>query len=110
MLAFRSTPTPQAEPREPWVPPLFSTPLVPGERACCCPARAVYTALLPATPEQAPLTILLCSHHARTHAAALSRSEIALYDARGCAVEPGAPELTWDSALYSRRVSASAGG
>ena len=55
-----------------------------AERACCCPARPVVRAVMPATgsrPE--PVDLLLCGHHYREGQTALLAAGAAVYDARG---------------------------
>jgi hypothetical protein len=62
-----------------------------AERACCCPARPVVRAVMPATahrPDQADL--LLCGHHYRAGYAALLAAGAAVYDDRGVLIA-GAP-------------------
>ena len=62
-----------------------------AERACCCPARPVVKAVMPATarrPDQADL--LLCGHHYRASYAALLAAGAAVYDDKGV-LTAGAP-------------------
>lgn len=62
-----------------------------AERACCCPARPVVRAVMPAAgrrPEQVDL--LLCGHHYRAGYAALLAAGAAVYDHRGMLIA-GAP-------------------
>ena len=69
---------------EPWVAPLFHRALLPGETACCCPARAVFSVVVAPTAELPhPPGVLLCAHHARAAHARLEGTDIALYDAAG---------------------------
>jgi hypothetical protein len=61
------------------------------ERACCCPARPVVRAVMPATatrPE--PVDLLLCGHHYRAGQAALRAAGAAAYDERGALLMAGA--------------------
>ena len=61
-----------------------------AERACCCPARPLVRAVLPATArrrEQADL--LLCGHHYRAGYAALLAAGAAVYDDRGALIAGG---------------------
>jgi len=61
------------------------------ERACCCPARPVVRAVMPATatrPE--PVDLLLCGHHYRAGQAALRAAGAAVYDEQGALLEAGA--------------------
>jgi hypothetical protein len=62
-----------------------------AERACCCPARPVIRAVMPAAagrPERVDL--LLCGHHYRAGQTALIAAGAAVYDARGLLIA-GAP-------------------
>jgi len=54
------------------------------ERACCCPARPVVRAVMPATStRREPVDLLLCGHHYRVGRAALLAAGAAVYDERG---------------------------
>ncbi len=62
-----------------------------AERACCCPARPVVRAVMPATARRPePVDLLLCGHHYRVGHAALLAGGAAVYDARGVLIA-GAP-------------------
>ncbi len=62
-----------------------------AERACCCPARPVVRAVMPATARrQEPVDLLLCGHHYRAGQTALRAAGAAVYDARGVLIS-GAP-------------------
>jgi hypothetical protein len=55
-----------------------------AERACCCPARPVVRAVMPATASRPePADLLLCGHHYRAGHAALLAAGAAVYDERG---------------------------
>jgi hypothetical protein len=55
-----------------------------AERACCCPARPVVRAVMPATAHRPePADLLLCGHHYRVGHAALLAAGAAVYDERG---------------------------
>ena len=61
------------------------------ERACCCPARPVVRAVMPATADRPELVdLLLCGHHSRAGQAALLAAGAAVYDTRGVLIA-GAP-------------------
>lgn len=58
-----------------------------GERADCCTAPAMFSAVLPVTvAAQHPRSLLLCAHHFRAHRAALKRSGADVYDQDGVLV------------------------
>ena len=62
-----------------------------AERACCCPARPVVRAVMPATASRPePVDLLLCGHHYRVGHAALLAAGAAVYDDRGVLIA-GAP-------------------
>ena len=62
-----------------------------AERACCCPARPVIRAVMPATASRPePVDLLLCGHHYRASLAALLAAGAAVYDDRGVLIA-GAP-------------------
>jgi hypothetical protein len=61
------------------------------ERACCCPARPVVRAVMPATTRRSePVDLLLCGHHYRAGHVALLAAGAAVYDDRGVLIA-GAP-------------------
>jgi len=63
------------------------------ERACCCPARPVVRAVMPATatrPE--PVDLLLCGHHYRAGHAALRAAGATVYDEQGALLEKGSDQ------------------
>ena len=57
---------------------------VVADRACCCPARPVVTAIMPPAPGRPhPVDLLLCGHHFRVSQAALAAAGAAVYDDTG---------------------------
>jgi hypothetical protein len=57
-----------------------------GTRACCCPAHAAVTAVIPADPGRSRYRhtdLLLCVHHFRASRATLATAGAVLYDASG---------------------------
>jgi hypothetical protein len=67
----------EAEP----VAPVQDAPLVVVERACCCPARSAVRIVMPPSPTRGHETeLLLCGHHYRASAEALSAAGAAVYD------------------------------
>ena len=68
-----------------------TVPLALADRACCCPARPVVTAVMPPTPARPyPVDLLLCGHHYRACLAALTAAGATVYDATGALADPGA--------------------
>jgi hypothetical protein len=66
-----------------------------AERACCCPARPVVRAVMPATTSRPePVDLLLCGHHYRVGRTALLAAGAAVYDAKGVLIA-GAPPRRW---------------
>jgi hypothetical protein len=62
-----------------------------AERACCCPARPVVRAVMPATARRPEaVDLLLCGHHYRVGQVALLAAGAAVYDERG-ALFAGSP-------------------
>jgi len=60
---------------------------VVADRACCCPARPVVTAIMPPAPGRPhPVDLLLCGHHFRVSQAALTAVGAAVYDDTGALV------------------------
>jgi len=56
----------------------------PGDRACCCPARAVVRIVLPPGPARPhPTDLLLCAHHYRMSRHALAAAEAAICELPG---------------------------
>jgi hypothetical protein len=52
-----------------------------ADRACCCPARPVVIAVMPAAPgRDHPTDLLLCAHHYRASRAALDQAGAAIFD------------------------------
>jgi len=84
MNTYRSESLAVAADPEPWIAPLFHRCLRPGEKSCCCPARAVFAVVVaPSAELPNPPDVLLCAHHARAAHARLEGPDIALYDAVG---------------------------
>ncbi len=62
-------------------------PLTVADRACCCPASPVVTAVIPAGPgHPVPEDLLLCGHHYRVSCAALLAIGAEVYDKTGARV------------------------
>ena len=52
-----------------------------ADRACCCPARPLMRIVMPPSPARGHETeLLLCGHHYRASAEALSAAGAAVYD------------------------------
>jgi hypothetical protein len=63
---------------------LLSLSHVVADRACCCPARPLVTAIIPASPGRSyPIDLLLCGHHFWVSRAALQAAGAAVYDGKG---------------------------
>jgi len=72
---------------------LPSLPHVLADRACCCPARPVVTAIMPPAPGRPhAVDLLLCGHHFRVSRAALAAAGAAVYDNTGALVAGGVSE------------------
>ncbi len=70
-------------------------PFAATDRSCCCPARPVVMAVLPATATRhAPTDLLLCGHHFHAHEAALQAAGASVYDVTGALISggPAAPQ------------------
>ncbi len=77
-----------------------------AERSCCCPARPVVRAVMPATDSRpGPIDLLLCGHHYRAGRAALLAAGAAVYDQRGTLIA-GAPTAGRRSRLHKTAVAA----
>jgi hypothetical protein len=64
--------------------PLLRPAVQPSELACCCPARPLYQAIVPAaTSQHEPVEVLLCGHHYQRSQATLHRMGIPIYDVTG---------------------------
>jgi hypothetical protein len=67
-----------------------SNPFVLADRACCCPARPVVRVVMPPAPARPhPVDLLLCGHHYRVSAAALTAAGAVAFDGTGAIVETG---------------------
>jgi hypothetical protein len=84
----RAGPAPfDAEPPEP------ARPITYTDRACCCPARPVVTAVIPAAlGRPRPADLLLCGHHYRVSRAALHAAGADVYDKAGVLITTGEGE------------------
>src|SRR6266568_5758513 len=76
--------------------PLADTLTVIPDRACCCAAKPVAKAVMPATETRGPVDLWLCGHHWRVSRAALAEaganvSELPVLDSAGEAHREGAP-------------------
>lgn len=61
-----------------------------AERACCCPARPVVTAVMPPVAGRPyAMDLLLCGHHFRASELALLVSGATVYDAAGIVLPAG---------------------
>ena len=64
----------------------------PGDRACCCVARAVVRVVMPPAPGRPHETeLLLCGHHYRVSRPALLAAHAQVYELPG----PGADATAW---------------
>lgn len=89
VMTARSAPGPaggtaatQQRPGEPAVPRAVSA--TPGNRACCCPAKAVVRIVMPPSPARPhPTDLLLCAHHYRVSRRALADAEAAICELPG---------------------------
>lgn len=80
-------------------------PLATTQPACCCPAKPVVTAFLPAAkPGGTPVDVLLCGHHARASLPALEAAGAVVFDAAGRLLVPGG----WEPQPESGSEAASA--
>lgn len=62
-------------------------PLTVADRACCCPASPVVTAVIPPGPgHPLPEGLLLCGHHYRVSCAALLAVGAEVYDKTGARI------------------------
>ena len=67
-----------------------AVPLAVDARACCCPARAVVTVMMPPTARRPhPVDLLLCGHHFRVSRASLQAAGATAYDATGLLIMAG---------------------
>ena len=67
-----------------------AVPLEVAARACCCPARPVFTVVMPPTASRPhPVDLLLCGHHFRVSQAALQAAGAAVYDRTGLLIMAG---------------------
>src|SRR5579875_3961000 len=67
--------------------------LLLADRACCCPARPVVTAVIPAAAGRPhPVDLLLCGHHYRISRAALRAIGADVYNQHGALIMTGAGE------------------
>jgi hypothetical protein len=67
--------------------------LTPGDRACCCPARPVVTAVIPVgRGHPHPVDLLLCGHHYRASLGALLVVGADVYDNAGALIMTGERE------------------
>lgn len=70
-------------------------PLTRADRACCCPARPVVTAVIPPSRgHPRPVDLLLCGHHYRVSRAALRVIGADIYDKTGTLIPFAAGEQT----------------
>jgi len=67
--------------------PGHAAPFSTLDRSCCCPARPVVMAVLPATATRPAHTdLLLCGHHFHVHEAALQAAGASVYDVTGALI------------------------
>jgi hypothetical protein len=70
-------------------------PLTLADRACCCQARPVVTAVVPpGRGHPCPTDLLLCGHHYRISRAALQAIGADVYDQTGTLIRSAAREQT----------------
>jgi hypothetical protein len=68
-----------------------AAPLKLADRACCCPARPLFTVVMPPTSARPhPVDLLLCGHHYRACKAVLTAAAATVYDETGALAEPAA--------------------
>lgn len=80
-------------------------PLTLADRACCCPARPVVTAVIPpGRGRSRSVDLLLCGHHYRASSAALRAIGADVYDQAGKPIPAGEGEQS----LASRKPIAAA--
>ncbi len=95
MFGHRSPVTAADKARLPEEPAEIGMALGVAERACCCPARPVVRAVMPAGASRSePVDLLLCGHHYRVGHAALLAAGAAVYDDRGVLIA-GTPAGRW---------------
>lgn len=63
---------------------------IPG-RACCCPAKPLVRAVMPASDAHPAVDLWLCGHHWRASRAALAQAGAAVYDVSPSADGAGSP-------------------
>lgn len=72
-----------------------AVPLTLSDRACCCPARPVVTAIIPpGRGHPRPVSLLLCGHHYKASSAALHAIGADVYDRAGALIPFGEGERT----------------
>lgn len=60
-----------------------------ASRACCCPARPMFIAVIPPSPgRRLPTDLLLCGHHYRASKRSLAVAGAVILDMDGFSVEP----------------------
>lgn len=65
-----------------------------SDRACCCPARPVVTAVIPpGRGHRCPVSLLLCGHHYRVSSAALHAIGADVYDQAGALIPVGEGQM-----------------
>jgi hypothetical protein len=78
----------------------WAWPLAFAERACCCPARPVVTAVMaPATGRPYPIDLLLYGHHYRASEVALLAAGATVYDNTGIVSPAGHEPVLADPAV-----------
>ena len=69
-------------------------PWSPGQRACCCTARPVVSAVMPPIFARShPVDLLLCGHHYQVSRDALAAAGAVVFDETGAIVETGIGDL-----------------
>jgi hypothetical protein len=81
-LQFTTAASPDGGAATAW--PLLRPAIPPSQHACCCPARPLFQAVMPATRSaHVPVEVLLCGHHYRRSQATLRGMGSAIYDETG---------------------------
>ena len=90
---------------------VWAWPLALAERACCCPARPVVTAVMPPVSQRPyPVDLLLCGHHYRACEMALLAAGATVYDETGVVLPAGEEPVPGSSGRVDQMIAAPEGG